>query len=355
MRHSQIRPIRYAEFCAGIGGFRMGISTSKYSSVCVYKNEIDDKCEKTYFDNFGELFDSKDIFSVDSCALPKFDVLCSGFPCQPFSIAGSRQGFLDNRGKIIFKLLEIISVCCPPVVFLENVPNLARHERGDTLSKIINELERMEYSVFTKIIDSSEFGLPQSRLRLYIVAFRNNEFSNVNFSFPTGNSTRKTVRDILNHGDNSIPISNKWHEYIDLYTNKKNIEALSFAPPKTRIKLERKAADCNLDDCILQIRSSGIRAYSLDGQFPTFAVSNSGGGAMIPVLTKERRHINLTEMKRLMGFGDNFVFTINRTDSIKQLANAVCPPVIHELFDDITKVLLSSAEFNESPMKSYAV
>ncbi|MCL2681804.1 MAG: DNA (cytosine-5-)-methyltransferase [Streptococcaceae bacterium] len=355
MRYKQMKPIKYAEFCAGIGGFRMGFAMSKYNSICVYKNEIDDKCEKTYFDNYGELFDSKDIFSVDSYSLPKFDILCSGFPCQPFSIAGSRQGFSDNRGKIIFKLLEIISINRPPIVFLENVPNIARHERGDTLSKIIGELEGMAYSVFTKIIDSSEFGLPQSRPRLYIIAFRNNGFSNINFSFPTGNSTRKTIRDILKHGDNSIPISKKWHEYIDLYTNKKSVETLSFAPPKTRTKLERKSLDCNLDDCILQIRSSGIRAYSLDGQFPTFAVSNSGGGAMIPVLTKERRHINLVEMKRLMGFDDDFIFTINRTDSIKQLANAVCPPVIHELFNGIAEILINTSAKKELSPNSYAV
>lgn len=87
----------------------------------------------------------------------------------------------------------------------------------------------------------------------------------------------------------------------------------------------------------MQIRSSGIRAYSLDGQFPTFAVSNSGGGAMIPVLTKERRHLSVLEMKRIMGFPDTFSFGVSRTDSIKQLANAVCPPVICAIYNEIVK------------------
>lgn len=103
-------------------------------------------------------------------------------------------------------------------------------------------------------------------------------------------------------GDYSIPISDKWQEYIDLYTNKIRECDVSFELPKTRRHLERIAANCDLNDCVFQIRSSGIRAYSLDEPFPTFAVSNSGGGAMIPVLSKERRHINLTEIRRIMGF-----------------------------------------------------
>jgi len=330
--------IRYAEFCAGIGGFHAGITISNSPASCVYKNDIDENCERTYYDNFGEMFDSKDIFLVNETSLPDFDMLCSGFPCQPFSIAGSRKGFLDNRGQIIFKLLDIISVKKPLVVFLENVPNLARHEKGDSLTLITKDLEKSGYIVYSKIIDSMDFNLPQSRPRLYVVAFRFDSFAHIDFVFPRGTPIRKTIRSILNHGDNSIPISKKWNEYIDLYTNKKSLGEMSFTPPKTRTRLERVASHCDLDDCIFQIRSSGIRAYSLDGQFPTFAVSHSGGGAMIPVLSKERRHISLVEIKRLMGFEDDFVFTINRTDSIKQLANAVCPPVICEIYKSIVNI-----------------
>ena len=95
-----------------------------------------------------------------------------------------------------------------------------------------------------------------------------------------------------------------------------------------------------MSDCVFQIRSSGIRAISLDQPFPTFAVSNSGGGAMIPVLSQERRHLNLIEMKRIMGFPDNFIFPVSRTDSIKQLANAVVPQVIESIGKDIQSVLL---------------
>lgn len=265
------------------------------------------------------------------------DILCSGFPCQPFSIAGKQKGLEDDRGKIILKLFEIIRALEPKVVFLENVANLKRHKQGATLSLIKNLFEEIGYKVYDEILDSADFGVPQSRPRLYIVAFNIKKLKNVSFHFPVGAEPKKTLRDVLVPGDNSIPISKKWEEYIDLYLGIKSADELSFQIPKTRKSLERVADNCDINDCILQIRSSGIRAYSLDGQFPTFAVSNSGGGAMIPVLTKERRHLSVLEMKRIMGFPDTFSFGISRTDSIKQLANAVCPPVISAIYDEIVR------------------
>ena len=193
-------------------------------------------------------------------------------------------------------------------------------------------------------MDSAKFGVPQSRPRLYIVAFNSTTLGKVEFRFPDGGKQIfKTVRDILVPGDFSIPISEKWKEYIDLYTGIKTENEMSFQVPKTRKRIERVSENCDINDCVLQIRSSGIRAYSLDGQFPTFAVSNSGGGAMIPVLTKEKRHLSVLEMKRIMGFPDEFLFPVSRTDSIKQLANAVCPPVISAIYDEIVKTIEFSA------------
>ena len=332
------KKLTFAEFCAGIGGFRLGIKSANPDMVCVYSNEIDSKCEETYRTAFGESFDSRDIFDIKCETLPSFDVLCAGFPCQPFSVAGGRQGFGDARGQVIFKILEIVSKAKPSVVFLENVRNLQGHDKGRTLSTIVSMLMDNGYMVYTNVLDSADFGLAQSRPRLYIVAFCQKRFGLTSFCFPKGGKQNKTIRDILIEGDNSIPISDKWSEYIDYYTRKKALGELSFAPPKTRLALERVGQNCDLEDCVLQIRSSGIRAYSLDGKFPTFAVSNSGGGAMIPVLTKERRHISVQEIKRLMGFPENFSFPVSRTDSIKQLANAVCPPVIDAIMQSILAV-----------------
>lgn len=161
--------MRYAEFCAGVGGFRLGIEKSKMSAEPVYSNEIDNNCEKTYMQNFGTSFDSKDIFSLDSASLPDFDMLCAGFPCQPFSAAGKCLGFSDPRGTVFFKLIDIIKIKRPGIVFLENVPNLTTHDHGDTFRTILSSLSDLGYSVSYRILDSSYFGVPQSRLRVYII------------------------------------------------------------------------------------------------------------------------------------------------------------------------------------------
>ncbi|NFO97776.1 DNA (cytosine-5-)-methyltransferase [Clostridium botulinum] len=330
--------IKYAEFCAGIGGFSLGIKQSKMNAELVYVNEIDDFCEKTFYRNFSRKINSKDIFEIDPQTLPDFDMMCAGFPCQPFSQAGKTLGFNDPRGTIFFKLVEIISVKKPSIIFFENVPNLVRHDKGNTYKVISDAIEKEGYKLYTKILDSTFFGVPQSRPRVYIIGLKKDIFNTLEFDFTEKITEKTPLRGFLNHNDFSIPISDKWQEYIDLYTNVKTEDEISFELPKTRKKLERVSTNCILSDCIFQIRSSGIRAYGLDDPFPTFAVSNSGGGAMIPVLSGERRHLNLIEMKRIMGFPDDFEFPVSRTDSIKQLANAVCPAVIESICNDIKRI-----------------
>lgn len=334
--------LKYIELCAGIGGFRLGIELSKITAECVYRNEIDEFCEKTYFENFNESFNEKDIFDIDTKKLPDFDFLCAGFPCQPFSIAGNQGGFSDERGQIYFRISQIIKERAPKMIILENVANLINHNKGETFKYILSDLSKLDYHVKYDIIDSRYFGLPQSRPRVYIVALKKHLYREVNYEFPKSNGKSSVLRDIIKSGDNSIPISEKWNTYIDLYTNKITKDDVGFIIPKTRRTLERISKNCDVADCIFQIRSSGIRAFSLDDVYPTFAVSNSGGGAMIPVLSKERRHLSLIEMKRLMGFPDDFIFPVSRTHSIKQLANAVCPPVVAEIMDSLACIINAS-------------
>lgn len=333
-------PIRYAEFCTGVGGFRLGIEASGIRAEPVYTNEIDDSCEKTYKQNFGIGFDSKDIFEINPFNLPDFDMLCAGFPCQPFSAAGKELGFKDSRGTVFFRLMSVIEAKKPQIVFLENVPNLVRHDKGRTFRVITEKLTDAGYCVSSAILDSAYFGIPQSRSRIYIVGLRKDIYGECIVEFTKKRTEKTAFRPFVIHGDRSIPITKRWDEYIDYYLGIKTIDEMSFDVPRTRKSLERVAANCDLSDCVFQVRSSGVRALSIDNPLPTLTVLNSGGGAHIPILSKERRHLSVNEMKRVMGFPDNYDFTaVSRTDAAKQLANAVCPPVIESVFRNIVEAI----------------
>jgi DNA (cytosine-5)-methyltransferase 1 len=324
--------MRYLDVCAGIGGFRLGLDQLGFE--CVGTVEVNSRSITTYNENFGTNHPPTDIFELKEENVNDHDILCAGFPCQAFSIAGKGAGFLDPRGTIIFEVLRIINAKKPKFVFLENVKNLVSHQKGETLKSIFDLLNNAGYVPCYKVINSKNFGVPQSRERVFIVAIRKDIYR-LDFYFPAGKPNKICFNDIVNHNDNSIPISKKWNEYIDLYTGTKSEEELSFDVPKTRKKIERIAEGVVLNDCILTMRSSGIRAYPTTGILPTLAVSISGGGAMIPVYTKERRHLSLLELKRIMGFPDSYKFPVSRTDAIKQLANSVCPPVIYAIGKEI--------------------
>jgi DNA (cytosine-5)-methyltransferase 1 len=331
----------FTDFCAGIGGFRVALEA--LGLTCVFSSEINDDSVKTYNNNFNESNVASDLTKLIPKSIPDFDVICAGFPCQPFSIAGKRLGLEDERSGVLSSLMNIIKVKKPKIIFLENVKNFENFGGGSLLDSTKKTIESIGYTVFHSVLDSSQFKVPQVRKRLFIVAFRKDLDIN-NFKFPIGSSKIIPFRTIINTGDYSIPITEKWKEYLDYYTGKKTIDQLSFEPPKTRVSIERADKNINLNDCIFQMRSSGVRALSIDKPLPTLAVSISGGGAMIPIYSKERRHLNLIELKRLMGFPDNYLFPVSRTSAIKQLANAVCPPVIESIMSKVIKTIVDGDE-----------
>lgn len=327
--------IKFADFCAGIGGFRLGLERT--GMQCVFSCEVDQHCAETYSANFGRGFDARDVMDLDPKRVPQIDMLCAGFPCQPFSVAGNRMGWNDRRSNIFFKLAEILREKQPRVVLFENVPNLLRVSGGAVLKEIVATVGDLGYVTHYGVLNSADFGVPQRRPRLYIVGFRGSE--GFRFSLTPRTKEHRPVREALIPGDNSIPISDKWHYYIDLYTGKKTLAQSPFDIPKTRFALERCDPGVNLENCIFQMRSSGIRALSVDRPIATLAVSVSGGGPMIPVYSKERRHLSIREMARIMGFPDSYVFPVRKTYAIKQLANAVCPDVIASIGSDIIRCL----------------
>jgi len=190
------KEVKYVDLCCGIGGFRVAINhfqqiNKQYAFRCVYSADIKDDAIKTYNLNFGENMGKRDLYDIES--LPKFDLLCAGFPCQPFSSAGNKKGFSDERGGIIFKILDICKKHHPETLILENVSNLLSIEGGTVMTKIVEIFEEIGYNISYKKLNSVNFGVPQSRERVYIVGClgKNVDMDNIR------TQEKKRLRDII--------------------------------------------------------------------------------------------------------------------------------------------------------------
>jgi DNA (cytosine-5)-methyltransferase 1 len=228
--NSDKNELTFIDLFAGIGGFHLGMTNNNFR--CVFASEIDHFARQTYSLNFKipgkDILNfplNEDITKVNPGDIPDFDVLCAGFPCQPFSQAGKKLGFNDTRGTLFFNIAEIIRVKQPEAFFLENVRNLYTHDDGRTFQVIKNTLEGLGYSFYHQIIKASDFNCPQHRARLYMVGFKNKE---IKFEFPKPVPLIKTMSDIfgqpctrnigftLRVGGKGSPISDRrnWDGYI---------------------------------------------------------------------------------------------------------------------------------------------
>lgn len=193
------RTIRFIDLFAGIGGIRTGltqaINEAGYNAQCVLTSEIKPYAVQVLKDNYPQENLVGDITQVDSTDIPDFDILCAGFPCQAFSSAGKRQGFADTRGTLFFEVERILREKKPKGFILENVEGLVNHDGGKTLNVIISSLIELGYKVNYKVLNSSDFGVPQDRKRIYIVGTFDNTPSLNDFPKKT-----KTVGEILQSG-----------------------------------------------------------------------------------------------------------------------------------------------------------
>ena len=192
--------MKFIDLFCGIGGFRIGFESVK--GECVFSSDIDKFACETYNNNFGD-YPLSDITLIDEKKIPDFDILCAGFPCQPFSIGGLRKGFQDTRGTLFFDIERIVRVKKPKAFILENVKGLVNHDKGKTLKVILNKLanringiENLEklddclnYDVHYKVINSKDFGVPQNRERIYIIGFKQNR----DFKFPESKIEKKLI------------------------------------------------------------------------------------------------------------------------------------------------------------------
>ena len=189
---------KFIDLFAGIGGFH--IAMSNLGGKCVFASEIDAHARKTYVHNFdiNEKDFNHDITKMNIKKIPEFDVLCAGFPCQPFSQAGKKKGFDDHRGNLFFNIADIINKKKPNAFFLENVRGIRSHDYGNTFATIKDIIEnRLGYSFYSKIIKASDFGLPQLRPRTFMVGFKNDDDKAFEFPLPQ-EKLRYNMSEVLN-------------------------------------------------------------------------------------------------------------------------------------------------------------
>jgi len=193
---------KFIDLFAGIGGFRLAMQN--VGGVCTYSSEWNINSKKTYLENFGEIpFGDITQERIKRYIPKQFDVLCAGFPCQAFSIAGYQKGFSDTRGTLFFDIQQIVEKHRPKVIFLENVKNLVSHDKGRTFKTILDVLEnKLKYKVFYKVLNSMDYAnIPQNRERIFIVAFDPIQVPNYKeFRFPMKIKLTKTIHDFIEKG-----------------------------------------------------------------------------------------------------------------------------------------------------------
>lgn len=188
----------FIDLFAGVGGFRIALQA--LNGLCVYSSENDNMAQETYAANFG----SKPYGDITKTSVlneipDNFDILCAGFPCQAFSIAGHRKGFSETRGTLFFEIAKIARKHKPKVLFLENVKNIVSHDKGRTFKTILATLDELGYKVFYEVLNSATHSnIPQNRERTFIIAFRTDLFGEkINFSFPDPIELKTSIHDFL--------------------------------------------------------------------------------------------------------------------------------------------------------------
>lgn len=321
-----LRIYKFADLFGGIGGFHLALS--EFGATCVFASEWDKYAADTYSQNFG-IRPEGDITNIHEIDIPPHDILCAGFPCQSFSISGKQKGFEDTRGTLFFDIARIVDYHKPKVLFLENVKNLQRHDGGNTLRIIKETFEEIGYDFYYKVLNSSNFGLPQNRERLYIVAFEKSLDSR-NFTFPKPENIPVCLEQILeeNPGNAKVVV----REDIEMYK--------SYSPSNS---LFRQFDLLNRPIQIGKVNKGGQgeRIYHPYGHAITLSAHGGGVGAKtgLYLINGQIRKLSPRECARVQGFPDSFIINSNDNQAYKQFGNSVSINVLKAILTEITRVL----------------
>lgn len=310
------QPLRFIDLFCGIGGFRIGFE--KAGCKCVFSCDWDKYAQKTYEANFGDK-PFGDIHTLDFDTIPHHDILCAGFPCQPFSIAGvskknslgRKHGFDDEKqGNLFFALANVIARHRPPAFVLENVKNLKSHDNGRTFDVIYRTLtQTLGYHVFCHIIDAKSV-VPQHRERIFIVGFREDR----SFEFPRFPKSGPLLSSILDpHPPAKYTLSPHLWRYLQDYAAKHRASGNGFG--------------FNLVTGNDTTRTLSARYYK-DGS--EILVAQADG---LP------RKLTPRECARLMGFGDDFKIVVSDVQAYRQFGNSIVVPVVKRVARAVCKAL----------------
>jgi DNA (cytosine-5)-methyltransferase 1 len=336
----------FIDLFAGIGGFH--IALHELGLKCVFASEIDKFARQTYESNFRtispELFDqghfNVDINKEDPKDIPNFDVLCAGFPCQPFSIAGLRKGFEDTRGTLFFNIANIVNYKkniekkAPKILFLENVKGLKIHNGGKTFSTILSTLDELGYSHNQMVLNAKNFGVPQNRERLIIIAWDKEQIAKQDFTFPLG----------LDEKDEPIFDKSKLKDFV----KKTKLGDILDPNPDSKYTISDKLYAGHLRRRKMNKEKGNGFGFSLftPGSIYTSTISaryyKDGSEIMIAQENKNPRKLTPQEAGRLQGFpiGKTFNIVVSDVQAYKQFGNSVAIPLMKAVANEIVKQLL---------------
>ena len=310
---------KFIDLFCGLGGFR--IALEKQNCNCVFSSDIDKAVAQVYENNFGD-YPSGDITKINSKDIPDFDILCGGFPCQSFSIAGKRLGFEDSRGTMFFEVARILKEKKPKAFILENVKGITNHDGGKTLKTILDILDDLDYTYVNKVINAKDVGIPQNRERWYCVGIRKdlNIKLNPDIIFPTEQTSFFSYDDI-------IDVNNIYKEYkiSNICENniQKHIDKVKEKKSKYTLAYEIRPSRC-------QFKTAGVS--------PCLTAKMGTGGNNVPVVVELNRKLTEKECLKLMGYPENYKIG-NGSQAYKQIGNSVVVPVLEQISKSLVNIL----------------
>lgn len=321
----------FIDLFAGIGGFRMAFQD--LGGECVFSSEWDEQAQKTYFANYGEVpFGDITKESTKNFIPENFDILCAGFPCQAFSLAGKRRGFEETRGTLFFDVAEILRRRQPKAIFLENVKGLAIHDRGRTLRVILDTLDEVGYVVpDPQIVNAMYFGVPQHRERIYIVGFRKDlGIKKEDFTYPEQKKVTKHFIDIRE--ENPVPakyyLSTQYWNTLEAHKARHAAKGNGFG--------YEIIPDDGVANAIVVGGMGRERNLVIDTRQTDLTPTTNITGT---VNTMGIRKMTPREWARLQGYPDEFKIVVADASAYKQFGNSVAVPAIKATAQELLKVL----------------